>query len=266
MIQGKQILKISGYIALAVVLLVSLGFAAHKQSIMPCSGVNIIIRDTNRVEFINEKELLQSINDKFGSLEGKPIRSINISLLEKIVNNNPFIYNAEVFSTIDGKLNIEVNQRIPILRVINYKNESFYIDKEGTFIPQSEKYSARVPVASGFIFNREVEQGLRKEDMNTTDTSSVVSIIAQLYNIIRFVNKSEFWNAEVQQLYVNVNGDIEFIPSVGNHSIILGDDTNLDEKFRNLLLFYKKGLGTNGWNKYKAINVKYKNQVVCIKK
>ena len=263
---ANRVIKITGYVLSSIAFLVSLGFAAHKQSEMPCSGINIIIRDKEKVSFIDEKDILQIINDKSDPLEGKPIGSINISMLEKIINTNPFIYNAEVFSTIDGKLNIEVKQRIPVLRVINYKNESFYIDQEGVFFPQSEKYSARVPLASGYIFNREIERGLRPCDINSMDSTAKNSKIAQLFNIICFVSKKELWNAEIQQLYVNAEGDIEFIPSVGNHSVILGDDKNLSEKFDNLFLFYKKGLGTEGWDKYKTINLKYKNQVVCIKK
>ncbi len=263
---ANRLIKIIVNVLLGIAFLFSLGFAAHKQSEMPCSGIQINIKDKENVSFVDEKDILQVINDKSDPLEGKPIGSINISMLEKIINTNPFIYNAEVFSTIDGKLIIDVKQRIPVLRVINYKNESFYIDREGVFLPQSEKYSPRVPLASGYIFNREIERGLRPCDINSTDSTTNNSKIAQLFNIICFVNKKELWNAEIQQLYVNAEGDIEFIPSVGNHSVILGDDKDLNEKFNNLFLFYKKGLGAEGWDKYKSINLKYKNQVVCIKK
>ena len=141
-------------------------------------------------------------------------------MLEKIINTNPFIYDAEVFSTIDGKLNIDVKQRIPVLRVINYKNESFYIDKEGVFMPLSEKFTARVPVANGFIYDRETEKKVRVyDDAESLDTSFSKSKSEQLFHIISFANNNEFWNAEVEQLYVNAEGDIEMIPRVGNHTV-----------------------------------------------
>ena len=79
-------------------------------------------------------------------------------------------------------------------------------------------------------------------------------------------NKSELWSAEIQQFFVNEEGDIEFIPRVGNHTVVLGNDQFLDEKFNKLIHFYKEGLNKKGWDNYKVINLKYKNQVVCIKK
>ncbi len=250
-----------------IAFIVSVGFASHKQSLMPCSGIIINIKDSSGIDFVDEKDITQIIQNKFGSLAGKSISSINISLLEKIINTNPFIYDAEVFSTIDGKLNIEVKQRIPVLRVINYSNESFYIDREGIFMPPSEKYTARVPVASGFIFDKESQKKARiYVDKESTDSLVSKTKIDQLFNIISYTNQSSFWNSAIEQLYVNANGEIEMIPRVGNHIVILGDDNFLDEKFKKLFVFYQKGLNKKGWNKYSTINLKYKDQVVCTKK
>src|SRR4051812_36130793 len=93
--------------------IISVGFASHSQSTMPCSGVVIKIESSPVTGFIEESDILEIIQNKFGSIEGKSLQSINISMLEKIINANPFIYDAEVFSTIDGKLNIDVKQRMP---------------------------------------------------------------------------------------------------------------------------------------------------------
>jgi cell division protein FtsQ len=47
--------------------------------------------------------------------------------------------------------------------------------------------------------------------------------------------------------------------------VVFGSIENYEEKFRNLEAFYKKGLPVSGWNLYKEINLKYKNQIVCTK-
>jgi cell division protein FtsQ len=243
--------------------IISVGFASHKQATMPCSGVIVNVLDSVGSGFVDKNDIIQSIQNKFGTLEGKSLSSINISLLEKIINTNPFISDAEVFSTVDGKIEIEVKQRIPVLRVINYKNESFYVDKDGVFMPVSDKFTSRVPVANGFIFDSEAGHHIITY---TEDSAHAETKLAQLFNIIGYTEKNNFWNAEVQQLYVNEDGEIEMIPRVGNHSVILGDDKDLDEKFSKLLVFYKEGISKKGWDKYKSINLKFKNQVVCTKK
>ncbi len=260
----KIVLKIVIVSLVVIAFIVSVGFASHKQSTMACSGIKIVVNDSLGTGFVESNDVAQTVQNKFGSLEGQSLGSINISLLEKIINTNPFISDAEVFSTVDGKINIEVKQRIPVLRVINVSNESFYIDKDGVFMPPSDKFTARVPVANGFIFDREAQRRIIPHTEG--DTASHKSNLEKLFNIISFTRKSEFWNAEVQQLFVNADGDIEMIPRVGSHSVILGDDSSLDEKFNKLYLFYHEGLNKNGWNKYSAINLKYKDQVVCTKK
>jgi cell division protein FtsQ len=64
---------------------------------------------------------------------------------------------------------------------------------------------------------------------------------------------------------VDLKGDIEMVPRVGNQKIILGSADSLQTKFRNLLVFYKKAIPKVGWDTYKTINLKYANQIVCEK-
>jgi len=260
----KVFWKIAKLALITIAFIASFGFASHRQAVMPCSGVNINVNDSSGTGFVDRIDIAQIIQNKFGRLEGKPISSINISLLEKIINTNPFIRRAEVFSTIDGKVNIEVKQRIPVLRVINYKNESFYVDCDGVFMPPSDKFTARVPVANGFIYDSQIENRVRF--FSNADSTSVKTKTEQLFSIIQYTNKSSFWSNTVEQLYVNANGEIEMIPRVGDHSVVLGDDTKIEEKFSMLMAFYKEKLNTGGWNQYSRINLKYKDQVVCTKK
>ena len=56
------------------------------------------------------------------------------------------------------------------------------------------------------------------------------------------------------------------VPKVGDHVIELGAVDDLDNKFSNLLTFYRKGMPRAGWNTYSKISLKFKGQVVCTKK
>jgi cell division protein FtsQ len=246
---------------------ITVGFTENRQAEMLCSEVDIHLAESNDQSFVEKSDLLQAIRDKFGEPVGKTLHSINISLLENIINNNPFVAHAEVFSTIDGKLNIEVVPRNPIVRVINYFNESFYIDDQGVFMPLSEKFSASVPVANGFIYDKEAGRSVRKmTGGENADTSFHPLRIEKVYMLADYIRHHEFWNAQVEQIFVNSDGDMELIPRVGNHLVVMGDEKDIDEKFSKLLLFYKEGLSKQGWEKYSIINLKFKDQVVCTKK
>ena len=65
-------------------------------------------------------------------------------------------------------------------------------------------------------------------------------------------------------MYVEADGQMEVIPKIGGQTIRFGMvDENLPEKFDRLKIFYNEGLRKVGWDKYKTIDLRYKDQVVC---
>jgi cell division protein FtsQ len=265
-VDWKKISRISLRVLVAAGFLASVGFSEHKRNEMLCKEIVIHIDDSLGNSFVQRADIEQLISDKFGKLTGKQILSINISLLEKIIDGNPFVLKAEVFSTVDGKLVVEVKQRTPIVRVINTFNESFYIDDNGVLMPLSEKFSAHVPVANGNIFNRETEQKIRRvTEREISDTSFSPTLLEKIFMVCDYVRRHDFWNAQIEQVYVNAEGEMELIPRVGNQTILFGDEKEMDGKFNKLYTFYKEGLSKTGWNQYKTINVTFKDQVVCSK-
>ena len=84
-----------------------------------------------------------------------------------------------------------------------------------------------------------------------------------LFYLTNVIRHDKFWNAQVEQIYIEPNQDIVLIPRVGDHKIIFGDTSNALEKFENLLVFYQKALPKVGWQTYHTINVKFKGQLVC---
>lgn len=175
--------------------------------------------------------------------------------------SNPYLESAHVYATIDGIIRIEVAQRNPVVRVINYNNEHFYIDNKGGFMPIGDDYSTRVPVASGFIFDRMTQRSLAFA-VPMVDTTSK-PILEQVYEVAGFIQKDGFWNSQIEQIYVNQKFEIELVPRVGNHTILLGNSENLQTKMDNLLMFYQEGASKLGWQSYSKLNLKFANQVVC---
>lgn len=238
--------------------LVSLGglvtlmsFIEVEKSRTPCTDVKVIIPGT--AGFIERPEVDRIIFANQGPLTGKMLYSVNIHQIENALKENPYIEHARVFSDMNGVITIKVQQRRPLLRVINLTNQDFYIDRNGLKIPTSLNFSARVLPANGFIMEGFAGQ------VDTLKTP----VAEDLYKAALFIEKDTLWNRQIEQLYVNQQEEIEMIPRVGDHVIILGDADSLDKKFKKLLLFYKRVLPKAGWGTYKTINVKYANQIVC---
>ncbi|MBK7964847.1 MAG: hypothetical protein IPK10_05900 [Bacteroidetes bacterium] len=262
----KKILTIAGWVIFSASMLLLLGFVNQKQEALKCSEVLVEMKGDMGHEFVDKNDVLKLANSK-GKLIGKSVGTINTALLEKIILSNPFIEAVEVYSAIGGVLHIDLIQRNPIVRIINKNDEQYYIDQTGAFMPVSDRYTPPALVANGYIFNTYSEM-----NVNIGATTSEVSLpkiqrtIEQVYVLAQFLETDSFWSTNTEQIYVNEFQELELIPRVGDHKILLGDTTNLSEKMNNLIAFYREGLNKTGWNKYSIINLKYKNQVVCTKK
>ncbi len=262
----SKYISIGFWLLIAVYLFVVLGFVGGKQKKALCTSINVVLKDTLKHHFVEKDKLIQIIDSDEGKVLGKTLDEINVSELEKVIINLPYIKTAEVFKSINGELNIEIEQRNPIIRIINENNLGFYIDNEGELMPLSKNISLRLPVANGHIkfmpdFNSSVNI-FSNEYKNDEDAK----VLRELSILANFINANKFWQAQIQQIYLNKDNEYELVPLVGTQIILIGKIDNYQDKFRNLEATYKKGFLYKGWNKYRKINLKYHNQVICEKK
>jgi len=235
----------------ALVVLMSL--IEVKKHDLRCINVKVLIPGSR--SFIDRAQIDSILLAQQGPLVGRWLNRINIHLLENKLKANPFIEMAKIYVDMDGIIHVQIEQREPVLRILNLTNQDFYIDRNGFKIPTSPIFTAGVLVASGFIL----------EDFSGLVDTLKTGIAHDLYVTALFIRKDTLWNDQIEQLYVNVQNEIEMVPRIGNHKIILGNADSLQVKFRNLLLFYKEALPKVGWDAYKSINLKYANQIVCEK-
>ena len=241
-------------IAAGILVLVSFIEAKHKQT--TCKSFDISIEYDDDDPLISVDEIRQIIYDSFDTLIGKKLIDIDPVQIENMVNEIDFVANADIYTSITGKMNIRVTQRKPIVRIINNANQSFYIDKTGEAVPTNQGFPSRVLITNGFI------------DINYSDTLSIVnnSKLAEIYRLATYIQNDPLLKIQIEQIYVTKNREYEFVPKVGRHIIIFGGIENMDEKFKKLLVFYHQGINNAGWNTYKSINLKFENQVVCSKR
>ncbi len=230
---------------LILFLVLSLWLVNHRRKSVVCSHIDVIFLDTSDNKLMDEQEVIDVLENAQGKILGTEIGDLNLAVLEDALYQQPPVKHAEVYKTIDGELKVEITQRTPILRIYT-DSLSYYIDSYGAVMPLPKKYRPRVLPASGFIRHKSKQ-------------------IVDLYQLAKYINEHNFWKAQIQQIYVNKKGDIELIPRVGAQTIVLGSIKNMEKKFRKLMALYQYGFKVKDWNKYKQINLKFKNQVVCVK-
>ncbi len=258
----NRLLQIAIWAIVIAVIILTLGFInKSKQSMMLIKPIiNIDYETENR--FVHDNDILAQILNKSdtGVLY---LNQFNVSKLEEKLSNNNSIKDVQVYKTIDGELIVNVKQRRPIVRIFS-KNESYYIDEKGHLMPLSGKYTARLLVVSGNL-NEPFGKRYQFDYNSLNDTLVDKTLLDDIYEISKYIDESEFWRAQIEQIHVNKVYEFELVPKVGNHKIVFGGKENIESKFEKLMIFYKKGLSKTGWNEYSEINLKYKNQVVCTK-
>ncbi len=134
---------------LLVYLIIVLTFVNVNRQRVVCKGLHIEIEDSGENAFIGKADVEQLIRKGYGEIINRPFSQLNKDSIEQVLINNSVIKSAQVYTGLDGSFHVDITQRRPILRVI--AGGGYYVDEEGKIMPLSEKYTARVVVASGEI-------------------------------------------------------------------------------------------------------------------
>lgn len=248
-------IKIVFYGMVIVFLMVIFAFISKEKANHICTGFSIHFEQEQNTYFLTQRQVkTQLAKQGFANLLGKPLNAIDLKELEKNVNKNPYVLNAEVYSNLSGEINLKIRQRKPVFRLINQLGQHFYIDELACKMPISKHYTPHVLVANGFI-DETYKQGDSLQNSLTKD----------IFQIVNHIQKNDFLKALMVQIYVNKKQEIELITRLGNHSILFGDASDLEAKFERLVLFYKSNCKLAEFNEYKSINVQYKGQIICKK-
>lgn len=210
----------------------------------PWVKTNVNVINHKDLAFVQNETIDGILKENNFEFQDQVIESIDKLKIEEVLLKNPFIEQAEVYSDFYGHLNIDIHQKAPWLR-IERASGSYYLDHKGEYIPLSDNFTARVP-----IFH--VESDSIKDKT--------------LSGFYKKVEKRPMLKSQIADVYVNSFEEYTFVPQFGNFIVELGDGDNLEEKFKKFEHTMNYILKNEGWEKYKAINLAFKDQVVCTKK
>ncbi len=250
--------KLIGYTCLGILALAGIGLLMgliqKKDAEQVCTSMKVMVG--GKETFIDQNDISELVKAKFGGVVGKPLHQIPVEQMEKSLSDLPYVASAEIYVDMDGILQVAVQQREVMLRIINYNGQEYYIDTKGAKVPVTLKYVPHVLVANGHI-----KEGYQKP-LDTVQTQ----LVRDLVDIVEHVKDDALWSNQIVQLYVNGDRDIEIVPRVGTQQLVLGNARNLDNKLDRLEIFYKNILPKVGSDAYEKVNVKYDGQIICERK
>ena len=167
--------------------------------------------------FITDQTVSKLLIQNQRPLTEQPKDIIDLNELEVALNSNSMIKKAEVFMSVEGELYTEIEQKRPIARVSS--NASYYIDDDGSYMPLSSNYTARVPLVTGNV------------NKNSLET---------VYEFANAVDQDEFLKKHVIEIRQNDDNTIDFRIRKSDFTVHLGTLKKLDKKINNFKAFYQK--------------------------
>ena len=186
------------------------------------------------------KDSIRSILNPFLGDEKK---SIDLNLIENIVDNNSYVYKSEVSLSFSGNLVLKIKQKTPVGRVIS-ENEMFYVDKDLRKMDLSKHQSARVPIVIGF--ENEISRSYLKK-------------------VFEHIDDDIFLKQNISKIIINSSNSISLKLRAFDLIVNMGDQRNLKNKFLKLKAFYTMANAKKNLMEFKQINLQFDNQVVVVK-
>ncbi|MGV3641326.1 MAG: cell division protein FtsQ/DivIB [Adhaeribacter sp.] len=229
-------------------------FVAGRQEGKICNKVYITIDNEFNNYFISDREVKDILTANGTSrIEGLKVEEIDLKSLEMRIKSHKFVQDAQVFRDLAGNINIKIKQNRPIARIIHPDSEQdVYIDAEGHVLPLSDRFTARVLPIARAANAPSLTKGFFQDSTGK-----------EYLALIKFIDNDAFWKAQLAQMFIDGRGKISFLPQVGNEIIEFGRPQDVEQKFKKILVFYKKVLPAMGWDKYKRVNVEYNDQIIC---
>jgi len=226
-------------IAVTVIILgFLLSFSLKKFSGQKITDDKISVKMSEKtpVYFIDEKDIREIVKKENPS--GK-VGALDIPALEKKINALPAVDSANVYLNLNGKLNLDIIQRVPVFR-LNTNGRDFYVDGKGTEFPISKTYSHPCMLVTGNVKKDEYEK------------------VAEL---VEKIDKDDF----SKKYFIGISkdkGNYNLLTSEGNYKVEIGDLDHIEFKVKGFKTFVEKYLVFQDPEKYSMVSVKYQNQIV----
>ncbi|WP_317197654.1 cell division protein FtsQ/DivIB [Neotamlana laminarinivorans] len=222
-----------------VVFLFAFASGKNAKRNIPKPKINFLGEDNL---FITSDNVSKLLIQNYGALKNVTKETLDLNVLENALKSNAMIKNAEVYLSVDGTLNAEVEQKTPIARVST--KVSYYIDTDGEYMPLSSNFSARVPLITGYVEKNNLKN---------------------LYEVAQKVTNDNFLKTHVYEIHQDKNEKLYLKLRQCNFMVKLGDVEFIDKKVNNLKAFYKKTSKEKTLNNYSVVNLQFENQVICTK-
>ncbi len=223
----------------------ALPLAAKMAKADNIRGIEVHLSDPQS-RFVNVRDVIAETGIDPDTVSRCLRSTFNLQALENKLLASDNLQDANVTLRANGKLHIDVTPMVPVARVFDPAEPSYYINATGKRIRAQLRYHIDVPVVVG-----------RFDSIHPAK---------RLLPLLDYIANNPEAGAMVATVTQEKDGNIIFVPTIVGHVINFGDTSMVEDKFRRLTSFYRHIAPTNGWETYDTIAVKWRGQVVATRR
>jgi cell division protein FtsQ len=229
-----------------VVFGVMAGVHYHKLS---CEEVSVVVvSPSGNSPFTSHKA--EKLIAKSGSNPvGQRMSKVNREALAAALQRDPWFDHIESTAAEGGKLVLTVAAKSPVAWVFpNDGSEPLILTDNGQLLPD-DSTCQRLPVISG---NIAADSKVKK-----------ATPFYEAYLTARAIAADSTYSAQYPQIFVRDDGQIELYSVLGDHTVLIGDASDIGDKLANLDAAYTNGILAT--NTYKSLDLRFHNRVYATK-
>lgn len=221
---------------------VLMSFAKMKNDQRKVLNINIKI-DHPEQPYLTVESVNKLLIEKYGAITSQHKVDLVLNNLEHTIRRLPAVQSAEVYLRLDGQLQVDVTQRLPVGRVL-LGERSYYVDQTGATMPLSDTHTAHVPLV--YAANAHLDH-------------------KALGQLLAFTQKDAFLKTNIAGVEVLEGSRFVLLLREQSSKVYVGKAIRLKDKMNNYKAFYQKAVADGSISTYKWVNLIFDKQVVCVK-
>ena len=242
----KRLIQNIILLVLASMLVAGILWARSRKADELCRRVKVEIVNSDSTQFVTEQGVMSELAQSGIKVVGKPMWQINAARIEEVLGKSEYLENVECVKARDGQLLIRASQLVPVMRVFDGDDVSYYVNAAGKRMNASAFYHSDVPVVQGHFTQRFPP--------------------TRLLPLVSYVEHDSLLRTLVTMYTVRDSNNVFLVPSIYGHVVNMGPVEDIENKFEKLKLFYREVMPAKGWETYDTISVKWSHQVVATRR
>lgn len=242
----KRLIQNIILLVLASMLVAGILWARSRKADELCRRVKVEIVNSDSTQFVTEQGVMGELAQSGIKVVGKPMWQINAARIEEVLGKSEYLENVECVKARDGQLLIRASQLVPVMRVFDGDDVSYYVNAAGKRMNASAFYHSDVPVVQGHFTQRFPP--------------------TRLLPLVSYVEHDSLLRTLVTMYTVRDSNNVFLVPSIYGHVVNMGPVEDIENKFEKLKLFYREVMPAKGWETYDTISVKWSHQVVATRR